>query len=198
MPQVREAHDDAPSTPDDEPALLARARAGDLRAFETLVRGAQGRVRRQLRRLAHGDTALADDLAQESFVQAWQQLPHFRGDARFATWLHRVAYTRFLMHARRRQDEPLAEGQAEAVPADDPDPALRLDVNRAIDALPEHERVAIVHCFQLDLSHDEAAAVLGLPLGTLKSHVARGKARLREALAAWQPAPAAAPRETTT
>lgn len=67
-------------------------------------------------------------------------------------------------------------------------PALqRIDVNRALAALPEAERVALIHCFQLDLSHAEAAEVLGWPLGTLKSHVARGKARLRATLAAWQP-----------
>ena len=216
MPLIDEAHDDARTMPlaatppdaagggpdagDAEQALVARARTGDLRAFEALVRGAQSRVRRQLMRLVHGDAALADDLAQESFVQAWQQLSHFRGDARFATWLHRVAYTRFLMHTRRRREEPLDEARAEALPAADTDHAMRLDVNRAVDALPEHERVAIVHCFQLDLSHDEAAAVLGLPLGTLKSHVARGKARLRDALAAWRPAAgdAASTKEPTT
>jgi RNA polymerase sigma-70 factor (ECF subfamily) len=62
----------------------------------------------------------------------------------------------------------------------------RLDVERALAALAEAERVALIHCFGLDLSHAEAAAVLGWPLGTLKSHVARGKARLREQLAAWQ------------
>ena len=66
-----------------------------------------------------------------------------------------------------------------------PQRALRLDVARALAQLSEEQRVAIVHCYHLDLSHDEAAAVLGLPLGTLKSHVARGKARLKELLAAW-------------
>mgnify|MGYP001161545165 CR=1 FL=1 len=172
MPLIDEAHDDARTMPlaatppdaagggpdagDAETALVARARTGDLRAFGAMVRGAQSRVRRQLMRLVHGDAALADDLAQESFVQAWQQLSHFRGDARFATWLHRVAYTRFLMHTRRRREEPLDEARA--------------------------------------------AAVLGLPLGTLKSHVARGKARLRESLAAWRPAAgdAASTKEPTT
>ena len=72
---------------------LASARQGDRHAFARLVRAHQSRVRLQLRRLAHGDAALADDLAQETFVQAWLHLNDFRGDARLATWLHRIALT---------------------------------------------------------------------------------------------------------
>jgi RNA polymerase sigma-70 factor (ECF subfamily) len=87
--------------------------------------------------------------------------------------------------------EPL-DDDAEAAPAAvtagvEAEALQRIDVTRALAALPEAERVALIHCFQLDLSHAEAAEVLGWPLGTLKSHVARGKARLRETLAAWQP-----------
>jgi DNA-directed RNA polymerase specialized sigma24 family protein len=70
---------------------------------------------------------------------------------------------------------------------------MRLDVERALAALPETQRLALIHCFHLDLSHDEAASVLGWPVGTLKSHVARGKAALRERLAAWAPRAGAGP-----
>lgn len=160
--------------------------------FEALVRVHQSRVRQQLRRLTRGDAALADDLAQDTFVQAWQHAAGFRGQARVSTWLYRIAYHRFLMHQRTPQantvwvDVALADGDR-AQATDQPDAALRLDVERALARLPEPERVALIHCFQLDLSHGEAADVLGWPLGTLKSHVARDKARLREYLAAWQP-----------
>jgi len=172
---------------------LARARRGERRAFARLVEAHQSRVRLQLRRLAHGDAALADDLAQETFVQAWLHLADFRGDARLATWLHRIALTRFLQHARRPQlpvqwrDD---EGAGDATDAGhDPRPAEGLghDVERALQALTEIQRLAIVHCFHLDLSHAEAAQVLGLPLGTLKSHLDRAKTRLRELLQAWNP-----------
>jgi RNA polymerase sigma factor (sigma-70 family) len=161
-------------------------------AFEALVREHQARVRRQLRRLTRGDTALADDLAQETFVLAWRHVGSFRGDARVSTWLHRIALNAWLAHRRR------APAASAALPDDDapdaaatvPDPSgrtvQRIDVERALAALPEPERLALIHCFQLDLSHAEAADVLGWPLGTLKSHVARGKARLREQLAVWQ------------
>jgi len=171
---------------------LARARRGERPAFARLVERHQSRVRLQLRRLAHGDTALADDLAQETFVQAWLHLNDFRGDARLATWLHRIALTRFLQHVRRPQ-LPLEWSADETSAADEPghDPraaeGLTRDVERALQALSEIQRLAVVHCFHLDLSHAEAAHVLGLPLGTLKSHLDRAKSRLRELLGAWNP-----------
>ena len=160
--------------------------------FEALVREHQSRVRQQLRRLTRGDPALADDLAQETFVQAWRHIGTFRGEARVSTWLYRIAYNAYLAH-RRSVAAQTAAGTEEvpldaALPGDAAaDAGLRLDVARALNRLPEPERVALVHCFQLDLSHAEAAEVLGWPIGTLKSHVARGKARLREHLQAWRP-----------
>lgn len=169
---------------------LARAREGDRHAFARLVRAHQSRVRLQLRRLAHGDAALADDLAQETFVQAWLHLNEFRGDARLATWLHRIALTRFLQHARRPQlPREWCEPDPDDEPGHDPRPAegLARDVERALASLSEIQQLAVVHCFHLDLSHAEAAQVLGLPLGTLKSHLDRAKARLRERLVDWNP-----------
>jgi RNA polymerase sigma factor (sigma-70 family) len=169
---------------------LAQARQGDRHAFARLVRAHQSRVRLQLRRLAHGDVALADDLAQETFVQAWLHLAEFRGDARLATWLHRIALTRFLQHVRRPQlPQEWCEPEADAGPSHDPRAAEGLvrDVERALQSLSEIQRLAVVHCFHLDLSHAEAAQVLGLPLGTLKSHLDRAKQRLRDLLGAWNP-----------
>lgn len=162
---------------------LERARAGDSAAFADLVRSHQSAVRQQLRRLTQGDAALADDLAQETFVQAWLHLGAFRGEARFSTWLYRLAYHRFLMQRRARRAEPVDLPETANTAGS---PALKIDVDKAVARLPEHERIAIIHCYQLDLTHDEAAVVLGLPLGTLKSHVQRGKAHLRELLAAYE------------
>ncbi len=170
---------------------LAPARAGDRHAFARLVRAHQSRVRLQLRRLTHGDAALADDLAQDTFVQAWLHLNEFRGDARLATWLHRIALTRFLQHVRRPQlpQEWCEPDAGDDGPGHDPRPAegLSRDVELALQSLTEIQRLAVVHCFHLDLSHAEAAQVLGLPLGTLKSHLDRAKSRLRERLQAWNP-----------
>lgn len=170
-------------------ALAARVLlANDRRAFEQLLRRHQGMVRAQLRRLLHGDHARADDLAQETFLLAWRKLDQFRGDARFSTWLYRIAYSCFLQARRKRgvaPDETGDAGQAQLSPAHAVD--LQFDVARAMLSLSPAEQEVLLHCVQLGLSHDEAAYVLAMPLGTVKSHMLRGKAKLRALLADWQP-----------
>lgn len=170
-------------------ALIARVLlADDRRAFEQLMRRHQGMVRAQLRRLAHGDVAWADDLAQETFLLAWRKLHQFRGEARFSTWLYRIAYTCFLQ-ARRKQSSAVEAMEidapdAQASPRDAAE--LRLDVERSMRRLSAAEQVVLLHVVQLELGHDEAAYVLAMPLGTVKSHARRGKEKLRALLADWQ------------
>ncbi|HSX59974.1 MAG TPA: sigma-70 family RNA polymerase sigma factor [Tahibacter sp.] len=169
-------------------ALVARVRLGnDPRAFEQLVRRHQGLVRAQLRRLLQGDHAAADDLAQEVFLLAWQKFDQFRGDARFSTWLYRVAYTCFLQTHRKKSwpaDEG-GDGELEALPVPARAIDLQLDLERAMRRLSGAERTVLLHCVQLGLSHEEAAYVLTMPLGTVKTHATRGKAKLKTWLAAW-------------
>ncbi|WMJ69428.1 sigma-70 family RNA polymerase sigma factor [Stenotrophomonas sp. 24(2023)] len=162
---------------------------GDRQAFEQLVRRHQGTVRAQLRRLLHGDDATADDLAQETFVLAWRKLDQFRGDARFSTWLYRVAYSCFLQ-ARRRPAQPEGDedGGLEQLPAPRQRIDLQLDLEQAMRRLSPAEQAVLLHCVQLGLSHEEAAYVLSLPLGTVKTHALRGRAKLKTWLAAWHPA----------
>ena len=171
-------------------ALVVRVRLeGDRRAFEQLVRRNQGMVRVQLRRLLHGDEAAADDLAQETFMLAWRNLDQFRGDARFSSWLYRIAYTCFLQ-ARRTpvrhddvDDEVLQQLEG-------PKPAmdLQLDLKHAMQRLSAAEQAVLLHCAQMGLSHEEAAYVLSMPLGTVKTHATRGKAKLKTWLADWRDA----------
>lgn len=170
-------------------ALVARALlAGDARAFEQLVRRHQGMVRAQLRRLLHGDAARADDLAQETFLLAWRKLHQFRGESRFATWLYRIAYFCFLQSARRSPlpADPRGDEAAGAQPSVSGEVALRLDLERAMRGLSGDEQAVLLHVAQLGLSHEEAAYVLSMPLGTVKSHARRGKDKLRQMLADWQ------------
>lgn len=172
-----------------ERALVARVLLTEDRgAFEQLVRRHQGLVRAQLRRLLRSDDARADDLAQETFLLAWRKLYQFRGEARFSTWLFRIAYSCFLQSRRKSSTTlpdmdrvaPISEIVAsEAI-------NLRLDVERAMRQLSEAEQLVILHVVQLGLSHDEAAYVLAMPLGTVKSHINRGKAKLRSLLSDWQ------------
>lgn len=171
-------------------ALVTRMRLnGDRRAFEQLVRRHQGMVRAQLRRLLRGDEAAADDLAQETFVLAWRKLDQFRGDARFSTWLYRIAYTCFLQ-ARRTpsqhdsvDDEAMEQLQAPTRAMD-----LQLDLQRAMQRLSAAEQAVLLHCVQLGLSHEEASYVLAMPLGTVKTHAIRGKAKLKTWLVDWRDA----------
>jgi RNA polymerase sigma factor (sigma-70 family) len=180
--------------------LIARVVVHDDRhAFSELVRRHQSAVRSTLRRLTAGNHALADDLAQETFLLAYRNLKSFRQEARFSTWLYRIATNVFLGDARRRKEEllggaygELADGES-APRAGEPsaDHArasnLRLDMERALAVLSEGERAAIVQCYHNDLSHEEAAYVLNCPVGTVKTHLLRGKAKLKASLAAWAP-----------
>lgn len=172
-------------------ALVTRVRLCDDRdAFEHLVRRHQGMVRAQLRRLLRGDAAAADDLAQETFLLAWRKLDQFRGDARFSTWLYRIAWSCF-MQAHRKQPQfanDIDGGEAKRVPAPPHPTDLELDFERAMQRLSSAERIVLMHCVQMGLSHDEAAYVLAMPLGTVKTHATRGKAKLKAWLAAWNEA----------
>ena len=173
-------------------ALVARVLlADDRHAFEQIVRRHQGMVRAQLRRLLQGDHAEADDLAQETFLTAWRKLHQFRGEARFSTWLYRIAYSCFLQaHRKRSSAKEHMDGDAidqHTSPRVTPD--LRFDIERAMQKLSAPEQTVLLHVVQLGLSHEEAAYVLAMPLGTVKSHAKRGKAKLRELLADWQGSP---------
>lgn len=181
--------------------LIARVVVQDDRhAFSELVRRYQSAVRATLRRLTAGNHALADDLAQETFMLAYRNLKSFRQEARFSTWLYRIATNAFLADARRRKEELLGDRDA-AVPDDDGDAdpsereeadhargaTLRMDMERALAVLSDAERAAIVQCYHNDLSHEEAAIVLGCPVGTVKTHILRAKQKLKSRLAAWAP-----------
>ncbi|HEX3663997.1 MAG TPA: RNA polymerase sigma factor [Rhizomicrobium sp.] len=167
-------------------ALVARVLlANDRRAFEQLLRRHQGMVRAQLRRLLHGDVTTADDLAQETFLLAWRKLDQFRGDARFSTWLYRIAYSCFLQACRKRPLPAAATNEEAGIISLPQASDLRLDVGRAMRSLSAAEQTVLLHCVQLGLSHEEASYVLAMPLGTVKSHAARGKTKLRALLSAW-------------
>ncbi len=162
----------------------------DHHAFAELVRNHQSTVRGLLRQLTRTDLALADDLAQETFLRAYKNIRSFRGEAKFSTWLYRIGYNCFREDARKRKDlVGIDEAQLEA--EQDPqtvDPALKHDLMHALQLLPLHERSAILLCCQNGLSHDEAARVLDIPLGTVKTNVLRGREKLKKTLASWSSA----------
>ena len=164
-----------------EAALVVLAASGDDAAFTELVRRRQSWLRSLLRRLCR-DPALADDLAQQAFIAAWQNLRQLQVPAAFGGWLRSLAVNLWLQSLRARRElllEDLKGGvpvQPEA-PASDPSDAIDLD--RVLARLRPAERACVVLCHAEGMSHAEIAALTGWPLGTVKSHVTRGSAQLR-------------------
>lgn len=165
-------------------ALASLAAAGDRRAFSELVRRHQGVVRGLVRRLA-GDPGRGDDIAQDAFIKAWDRIGDWRGEGSVKSWLCRIAYTEFLMSARKAKTRARLEADAGSeldVETQQPDSVAKVALDRALAQLAPDERACVVLCYAAGMSHGEAAAATGLPLGTVKSHVNRGRARLRALL----------------
>jgi RNA polymerase sigma-70 factor (ECF subfamily) len=168
----------------DEELVSRAVAARDTAAFGELVRRHQSRVRGWLRQLTR-NPATADDIAQETFIRAWEKLGSFGGQGRFASWLMKIAYNEFLMSARRSRGTARLAAAVEAemteLPVHDPsvDEAAATDLERLLAALDEDERVAMVLCYAQGLSHGEASEVTGWPVGTIKSHIHRGKEKIR-------------------
>jgi RNA polymerase sigma factor (sigma-70 family) len=167
--------------------LAREAAKGDAAAFGLLVRQHQSRLRGFLLRLTKGNGALADDLAQDSFIEAYKKIGQFQSE-NFFGWLCAIAWSRFLMEARKRKLEPLDEQPDMADDAPEPENAalIRHDLESAMARLHPMQRAALTLCFALGLSNEEAAKTMDIPLGTLKSHVGRGRAKLALLLGDWR------------
>jgi len=161
------------------------ARKGDRNAFAQLMRGRQAWIRTLMLRCCN-NAALADDLAQQAFMQAWRTLPQLRQSNRFAAWLKRLAINTWLQHVRKHDPLEQADDDIEIHEAQDNAPALELDLDRALATLKDHVRLCVVLSYHEGMTHDEIAEFTGMPLGTIKSHVRRGTQRLRELLAAYK------------
>jgi RNA polymerase sigma factor (sigma-70 family) len=169
----------------EEARVIAAARAGDLRAFGRLVDAHQPAVRAFLRRLC-GSTGDADDIAQEAFTRTWEVLDRYDGSSSLRTFICGVAF-QYWRRARRagsrRQAREDAYAELEDTQTEPPArAAMRLALRRAMDDLSEDQRAVLALCLGQEFTHAEAAEVLRLPLGTVKSHVTRGRARLQAAL----------------
>jgi RNA polymerase sigma factor (sigma-70 family) len=167
--------------PDADAALIAAARRGSQGAFREIVERHQQAVRSFLRR-ALADPDDADDLAQETFLAAWSSLRRYRGSASLRSWLCAIAWKKCLTLQRSRGRERRRVEALEEIPAAETCAEDRLDLATALRALPAEQRAAVALCLGGDFSHAEAAHALGLPLGTIKSHVQRGRAKLLQAL----------------
>ncbi len=132
-----------------------------------------------LRRLT-GNYADADDIAQETFVFAWEHIGRFDAARPFRPWLFGIGWRKYRESKRgwlrllRREGQLAAETETVTMP----DPGLGLDMAAALGTLPPEQRAVILLCLMEQMTHEEAAATLALPLGTVKSHIARGREKL--------------------
>ncbi len=174
--------------------LVAMAAVGGREAFGELVRRHGSAVRGLLRRMG-ADAALADDLGQDAFLAAFEQIGEFRGEGTFQAWVKRIAARLYVKRWRRdsrldlmaeppEPDERAGSGEAGA--------ADRIDLDEALRSLSAVERLCVSLCYGGGLSHAEAASALNAPLGTVKSHVKRGLDKLKARMAPPIGAPARA------
>ncbi|MCA1936197.1 MAG: RNA polymerase sigma factor [Asticcacaulis sp.] len=165
------------------PTRNAQARDGSEAAFASLVAAHQQAVRQFLRRLA-ANPADADDLAQEAFVTAWEQIDRLKPGVSFRTFVCGIAWKKAQNDRRRVRRAESRDGAWLSLrsEAETPTHETRLSLDKAMQSLPLDMRAVISLCVAEDYSHAEAARILGLPLGTVKSHSQRGRARLCELL----------------
>jgi RNA polymerase sigma-70 factor (ECF subfamily) len=161
--------------------LAALAAAGQRAAFGELVRRHGSAVRALLRRMG-ADAALADDIAQDACLTAFERIAEFRGEGTFQAWLKRIATRLYLKRARRELARALEQDPPDTE-APDASADARLDLDEALRSLAPGERVCVSLCYGAGFSHAEAAELLNTPLGTVKSHVKRGLDRLKRRLA---------------
>ncbi len=171
--------------------MLAAAIYGDVAAFNELVRRRQAMTRQLLRRLCR-DTTLADDLAQQVYLQVWRSLRSLKSPLAFNAWLRKLTVNVWLQHVRTKHIDMQFDAELLETSVDAANEAaattIRLDLDAALACLPPPVRLCVVLAYHEGLSHGEICAATALPLGTVKSHVNRGVARLRHLLQAYETA----------
>lgn len=154
--------------------------------FIDLVRVEQEPLRRFLLALCSGDSALADDIAQDSLVRAYVASGSFLGLSSFRTWLFRIAYNCYVDHRRKKHPEQAPIDGNEALNLKDSntsDASFRYQqLYQALDRLPEKEKTAIILFYFEDRNIKEIASILGIPAGTVKYHLSTGRSHLKEYL----------------
>jgi RNA polymerase sigma-70 factor (ECF subfamily) len=177
--------------PHDDTALVAAAQAGDRVAMERLLRTHHDRIHAVCRRIT-GNEADAADATQEALIAVVRGLPRFDGRSAFSTWVYRIATNASLDELRRRKRRPSVLGRTD----NENEPELvepssdtrfgqigeREEIERALRDLPEEFRVPVVLRDVADLDYNEIATTLGVPVGTIKSRISRGRSMLAAAL----------------
>lgn len=152
----------------------------DRRAFATLVEQHQPTIRRFFLHQTMGDEMLSDDLAQETFIKLYYSIKQFKGLAHFSTYLYRIAYNVFQDHLRRSRPTENADTIPEGTTT--PHNDTQMDIARAMQQLNPTERAAVTLYYIDDRKVEDIASILQMPVGTIKSHLSRGRNKLAEFL----------------
>ena len=164
---------------------MGLSQRGSREAFTEIVARRQTWIRNLMRRCS-GDAALADDLSQQVFLQAWKTIRHLQEPQKFAGWLKKVAINMWLQHARRNDPLVAADELQDATATSGDTTGIGMDLDAALAQLPEAVRMCIVLAYHERMTHDEIAGFTGIPVGTVKSHIRRGTKRLQETLSAYR------------
>ena len=164
--------------------VIALACAGDDSAFGELMRRRQSRVRKFMYHMCR-QPALGDDLAQQVFLKAWRSLGSLRSAVAFDGWLKKIMVNVWLEEVRRGKLVTVADVELEDLAVEPESTAARMDLDAALSTLSPDMRVCVVLAYNEGHSHPEIAELTGLPMGTVKSNISRGAARLREILAGY-------------
>lgn len=162
-------------------ALVAQVVAfGNKRAFDSLVKKYQSSIRRFFLHQTLGDKELSDDLAQETFIKAYTHLTTFKNLSNFSTWLFRIAYNVFYDYIRNRKETSgLEDWEVDATyQIEQKRIGEEMDIYRGLSLLKETERTCVTLHYMEDLPIEKIAAIMEIPLGTVKSHISRGKEKL--------------------
>jgi len=160
--------------------LVARvASSNDQAAFQLLVERHQSAIRGFLRRLLSGDHGTADDLAQETFLMAYRKIHTLKSGGSFVAWLHSIAYRQFLQFTRKHARQLVVAEPPE--PSHDPRHAndAEILVQRLMGYVSPEERACMTLAYSAGMSHPEISQVTNFPMGTVKSHIQRGKQKLQ-------------------
>ena len=204
MKDSRPAPSGSTGRPGDEESLLRRCRAGDTRAFQVLVERYQDRAYGLALRLLRSEPD-AEEVTQDAFVRAWRSLADFRGDSAFGTWLYRIVWRRAVdraatLRTRQKREESLdapagsddrsgGNRGEERLPAtailsaEEPSRADPSEWERLTESLTEPQRAVVTLFYYEDMALKDVARALEMPEGTVKTHVSRARATLREKLA---------------
>ena len=170
--------------------IVSLARSGDRSAFAELVRRRQSSIRNLMRRCC-SDTNLADDLAQQVFLQVWLKIHTLKQANAFGAWLRQLAISVWLKHQRKKDALRGADELTKVELAQHDSTSVGMDLDRALATLSNTVRLCVVLSYEEGMSHREITDLIDLPLGTVKSHILRGTKRLQQILSAYgdQPDP---------